>query len=219
MEYGNKITMNNTILSPDTVFDELTRLFPVVYRALEGACQDTREFFDTQNVPVDAYLAPCLVRHFAKRYLCALGQDADYDEEDIENLANNGLCLAYADYQIRILKSDCGRLPPPGVSRRKQAFYHQQLALLYLDSPNKEPRASKLNLLILWDVDSKYNLVGLSLACPKGGSATQLSVEEYWIEPIPYQTSVSVGEPATPERAEDLPLWLRSTEGDAQQAQ
>jgi hypothetical protein len=185
----------------------LASLLPVVYSALEAATQSTREFFDREDRPIDSYLAPCLVRYYAKQHLDSVGQSVEYDREE---LSNNGLCLTYNNYLLRIWKSEDGELPVPGQSRPRQAFF-QQLPIA-INNPEEQ-----LNLAILWEVSSDYNLQRLLLSCPKAGDTTRASVEAYWTIPIPHpalssppQSQIDVNEVADLDITRIKPLDLEA---------
>jgi hypothetical protein len=111
-------------------------------------------------------------------------------------LANNGLCLRYKSYEIRVLKSDDGDVPVPGPSQKRQDFYQQRFPnwAEAVDEHEHDP----LNLLVIWDVTRQYVFRGLSLVCPKDGDITRDSVEKYWEKTIPLSAS-------TPRPAESRP--------------
>lgn len=211
--------MNTSISGPQDVFAKLAPLFPVLYAALEAATHETREFFDAKGKRIDRYLAPCLVRYFGKAYLLELGQRAHYEEDDVGNLANNGLALTYADYQLRILKADLGQPPAPGHSRKKQAFYHQQKEMVFGDLANKQAVLSQMNLIVLWDVDAAYDLKPLSLACPMAGLVSRASVEVHWQEEIPYINDAATAADEDHVGEEDLALRLKKGDQIERRAQ
>jgi hypothetical protein len=166
-------------------------LWPALYTALEWATQQTRAYFDAEGAPIDRHLAPSLVRYHAKHCLARLGHDAQEEAGEayaFQTLPNNGLSLSYRGdhlYVVRILKALEGQLPAPGVSRARQAFWHQQLIFDYAAPSVTELRPS-LNLLVLWETDAAYTLRRLSLVCPKVGGLTRESVAAYWMVEIPH---------------------------------
>ncbi len=164
---------------PKAVLEDLSRLVPVIYDALESSLHYTREYFSERNQKVDPYLAPGLVRYNAKLYLRATGQSAE-DYFDLGTMANNGLLLTYGRYRIRILKSDDGDLPAPGPSKAKQAFYHQLPLIFSSGKDDDDP----INLVAVWDVTSDYRLREISLVCPKAGNTSRSSVEKHWVWPL-----------------------------------
>jgi hypothetical protein len=179
------------IPSPAHVLHAIAPLWPPLYTALEWATQQTRVYFEAEGAPIDRHLAPSLVRYHAKRCLARLGHDAQEEAGEayaFQTLPNNGLSLSYRGdllYVLRLLKALEGQLPAPGVSRARQAFWHQQLIFDYAAPSAAEMRPS-LNLLVLWETDAAYVLRRLSLVCPKVGALTRESVAAYWTVEIPH---------------------------------
>lgn len=160
---------------------DLQPITPLFYSAFEAATQNVKEFFEREAKQIDNWLAPCLVRYYAKGFLRNAGQDIDDEPYDLDDsLSNNGLCLSYGNYQIRIWKTSDGHLPVPGPSQVRQAFFNQQLSLGF------PLPVGKINLAILWSASASYGLAGLALSCPRGGKETRASVQEYWSVPIPH---------------------------------
>jgi hypothetical protein len=205
---------------------DLSQLIPVVYSALEAAIQSAREFFDREgNRPIDPYLAPCLVRYYAKRFLIDAGCNAEY-EDDVEhdegdgefkfhNLSNNGLALTSEKYQIRIWKSDDGKLPVPGPSQPRRAFFQQCLPY------DMSLPAEQLGLAILWEVSPNYVLTRLLLSCPKAGDTSRASVEAYWTVPIPHPAFSAIVADQSEDHVEefvDLPI-SKPVDAQAEQAE
>jgi hypothetical protein len=178
------------------VLKRLTPIYRPLYRAMEGALQQTREFFDLQQTSVCPSLAPNLVRFFAKKTLShrfgvEYEEDVDYS---LKWLPNNGLCLHFDQHDLRILKSDDGEVPVPGQSTARQEFWTQtafaytygEENLPYSDSESIGDPHNTLRLIILWEVDGNYNLKKLVVACPKTGGETRESVSIWWMEEIPH---------------------------------
>ncbi len=166
---------------------DLSGAVTTIWSGLDSAILETKEFFENRGVPIDRSLAPNLIRYFVKGRLNAQGKIAE-DEEmldyEMQNLPNNGLCMEYGRYQLRILKADNGELPIPGQSKKRQAFWNQEQLNLYDDEQPIETVPS-VNLIVLWDADSSYNLDSVSLICPKTGGTTRDSVSNYWSIPVP----------------------------------
>jgi hypothetical protein len=193
------------IPGPEETLAQLGPLIPPLYRSIEASVQEARNFFDDRGEDIDPFLFPCLVRYHAKLLLEKTGQAADYELDD---LANNGLYLRFAGYQIRILKSDNGRLPVPGPSRPKQEFYNQQLEFDFMNSGSDQSHQNLLNLVVLWEVSGLRNLEKLVLVCPKAGSTTRDSVEQHWEIQIPHPAQSQ--EPGQlVESVEDLEITLK----------
>jgi hypothetical protein len=195
----------------DVVLEETFPAARLAHAAVEVGIQRTVRFFEKDDKPVDPYLAPALVRYYAMQHI----DEKKYKVEGLTRkpLANNGLCVRYKSYEIRVLKSDEGDVPVPGPSRKRQDFYQQRFPAWAEVAGEDEP--DPLALLILWDVTRKYVLRGLTLVCPKDGDITRDSVEIYWEKPIPL--SVPTPRPAEPrpteavadfpaDEVEDLPL-------------
>jgi hypothetical protein len=173
---------------PNYVMRNLINLFPLVYTALDYGVMNTKDFFGKQenqreDMAIDPYLAPNLVRYHAINYLRKVGQDVDYDSlgnsYNIEKIPNNGIHINHGQYQIKILKSNNGDLPVPGQSKSRRDYYCQ---------PNLfsgEDDVSDVRLLLMWNVDHQYCLDVLSLACPKFGGTRRDSVMDHWHCPIP----------------------------------
>jgi len=112
---------------PDRVIYDLQWVTPQFYQALEAGAVVARGFFDERGDEVEPYHFASTVRYVAKRSLSEAGLAVEFE---VENLANNGLSLAYGPYNIRIRKADEDGLPVPGHSRVLQEFYQQSLRLL-----------------------------------------------------------------------------------------
>jgi hypothetical protein len=198
------------IPEPEVVLRKLAHLLPIIYSSLQHGTHEARDFFDgqkdTAKKVLDRYLAPNLVRFHARHLL-------KKNDVSVVDVSNNGMCFAYDGYIIRILKANNGKLPVPGHSETRRAFYQQdqyKLKLVGFDNSD-DNAAEKLNLIILWDVSYSYDLGVISLACPKSGDFTRESVSAYWHCKIPAsmllgQTSDNI--PIESLDIEDLPISL-----------
>jgi hypothetical protein len=167
---------------------DLWPLLKVIRESLRAACHRAAEYPTSAGIDEqpDVWLSPSLVRYHV---LKDLGEKGTLPlAADLQGLANNGLIFSTRGANVRVLKSDEGDLPVPGQSFARRAFY-QQLPL-GLDESDGEP---SLNLVLLWDADRDYELIDLSLACPKTGALTRASVEAHWNHPLPLY-----GEPSVP---------------------
>lgn len=215
--------LNLNVPSPDEVQKDLELILPIIHTALEHGTLLAREFFEREDKDkiVDRYLAPNLVRWWAKQYLQDAGlQVTDEQVEfDLQRLPNNGLCLSFGRYRLRILKSDDGELPVPGHSVKRQNFYHQ-ISIVYIGEDGAAVQEDVTNLVILWDIDRPYNLSGLSLVYPKSGKDTKASVHVHWQVPIKHPafafTVDAESQPMTEE--DDLPLKLKQSEKKTEEA-
>lgn len=190
------------------VSDEIGSLYPVLYRAFEAATAEAKDYFVNQGRPIDWQLYPDLVRYEAKHLLVLAGHDAQFDMED---LSRNGLMAAFAGYPTRIRKADNGSVPLPGSSQPYMGHLNQQ-AWLPLDGERK------WNLMALWDTTPLGLLSSIKLALT--ASASQTSVDNYWIETIPHPASAQQfaaydGGKAEAER-EDIDIGPAAFEKDEQ---
>jgi hypothetical protein len=218
---ANIITMKNTH-DPDqaVVLEDLAPVLPFIYAGVEAAIEQTRDFFPEEK-PVDAALAPNLVRYYLKEYIDhkspAQSQLSVSSQFSREPLPNNGLFLHFGSYRIRILKADEGELPLPGPSRARRRFYQQTLPL-WAQVSVEEDRPNPVNLVVLWDVNSEYVLNDLSIACPKDVGEGRGSVQCHWRAEIPHPalTQVndtdSIAQDIDAEEIDDLDLTMREPE-------
>jgi hypothetical protein len=94
----------------------------------------------------------------------------------------------------------------------RQLFWNTNRQLvLALEFPASAARLPVLNLIVLWETDSHFNLSKLYLACPKAGGKRIDSARAYWIEEIPrFGTCLpqSGTNPPTPDTDNDLDITL-----------
>jgi hypothetical protein len=152
------------------VLRELSPLLEQVHGALEGGMLKAREYFDSLKLRTDADLAPNIVRFHAKQTLTIAEQSIPGKAKEafsLRNLPNNGLMLNVDIYKLRILKVSTiseGKLPAPGYSRMRQIFWNANRQLvLALEFPSGTPKPTTLNLLVLWETDTHFNLSKLHL--------------------------------------------------------
>jgi len=114
----------------ESALDTLGPVLLIIRRALEKGTAHVQSYSEWQDEPIDRSLAPSLVRHKAKAFLLEKKQEVTEEPGfETEPLANNGLCLRANGFQIRILKSENGSIPPPGPSQARNRFYSQQMTL------------------------------------------------------------------------------------------
>ena len=214
---------NLNVPSPEEVQKDLELIVPTIHTALEHGTLKARDFFEREDPDglVDRYLAPNLVRYWAKRYLQNAGLQVSEEQAEfnLTPLPNNGLCLSFGRYRLRILKSDDGDPPVPGDSVSRQNFYHQ-ISIVYVTEEGAEIHEDVRNLLILWNIDRPYNLTGLSLAYPKSGKDTKASVQVHWHVQIAHPAfAFTVDAESQPESKEDdLPLKLKHVQEKTEEA-
>ena len=141
--------MVNRESQQEQVHQDISPIFPSLYRFIDVACTEATDFFSTQNAPLDAALASYLVRWSFLKALRAeqnlLGITA------IEELGLSGISFWYRGYHMRMWKADDDDITRLASSSAKEAFCDQ---LTFWDAPD----SSALNLAILWDVDREWHL-------------------------------------------------------------
>lgn len=169
----------------ESVYESLGSVLVVIRQALEKGTAHVQSYSEWQDEPIDRSLAPGLVRHKAKAFLLERKQEVTdepgFEDEQgfrTEHLANNGLCLRTNGFQVRILKSENGCIPPPGPSQARNRFYSQQLTLPGMEGYMDEP--DPWGIIVHWTVDEDYNLLRLGLSMPKSGGKSSATVETYW---------------------------------------
>ena len=208
----------SNILDAQAVLRELAPTLELVQGALEWGTLQTREYFDSLDLRPDSDLAPNIVRFHAKRTLATTRQSVSGEEREdysLRNLRGNGLMLKVDIYKLRILKASTiyeGKLPASGPSRMRQIFWNTNRQLvLELEFPSGTPRLPVLNLIVLWETDTHYNLSKLYLACPKSGGKRIDSARAYWVEEIPRfgaGWTQPLTNPHTPDTDNDVDITL-----------
>jgi hypothetical protein len=201
------------IPSPEEALKQIAKIIPPIYDAMEAGTQGARAFFEREQAPIDPYHASSHVRWEAKRRLQGQGREVADIDYKLGDLPMNGLRLTFEDCLIWILKSDNGKVPPPGPSGFKQAFYLQQIRQLVLpmapfdnETQGTDDSRPLLSLVVLWEVTRDYRLEGLLLACPRAGDTTRASVQLYWGPvPIPHPALSIEGE-STAHDVDDLDI-------------
>lgn len=165
----------NTIIA-QKVFQKLQHVTPIVHSVLDKATTQSRAFFEKRKAPVDVFLFADLVRYEAK----CLFETLEYRSVGYQfvTLSRNGLLLVYeyenCIYSFRIRKADeDGELPAHNLSRTLKRFYNQSTPYLPGFSPEEVSECivpHKLRLVVVWDVDEKYILTNVFLACPRTAS-------------------------------------------------
>lgn len=140
--------------------DRLSPIMPFVLHHLQRGIDIAKSFFAMQGTERDAALASYIVRwHFRH----ALAQQAKALEiAGIEELGLSGISFLYPPYHLRVWKADEIHLGGLATSPTKQAFFAQQITFRELDDANDVS-----NLVILWDVDSRWNLATLRIGPPQ----------------------------------------------------
>jgi hypothetical protein len=194
----------------ESILSYLEPLWPDAWRAFETGTQHAAAYFKDQPVERartrDPWLFPHLVRFQARTYLAERGVDANIDPIW---LALSGVAVRFGCIDLRFLLSDGGRLPAPGKSWTKRAFYHQaiQNPLFILD--DEQPREpSMVNIVVTWGYDSGGVLTGLTAYCPNGGGRGRDSATEHWHHALAHPATTYQPPAAPIEEGErtDLPI-------------
>lgn len=191
---------------PEEVLNSLSDLHPRISQIMEAAIASARGFFETNNKDYDVWLFSHLVRSEAREGLERIEQtDIDLigDGFITKDLAFSGLEFNYRGYRIKILKGRDGLLPSVGRSRAKREFFFQQ-SLLGMTSEYLSP----LKLVIVWNIDTNYNLIELRLACPRSPESYPENSSEYWSISIPPASSTVIVAQPFDDPVEDLPFAL-----------
>jgi hypothetical protein len=148
-------------------------------------------------------------------------QDYDIKSQDIIDwdpiiLSNNGLAGSFDGYKYRILKaakmnSLRDKLPPPGVSPKKQDFYCQSHLLQYklnLDLSANPDTKQRPNVIFLWDKLS-VSRIDIYLSCPRYGN--EKIALAYFTVPIQHP-ALSIPKIKTEDIIENIDLPLIDSE-------
>jgi hypothetical protein len=173
-------------ISPENktlILAQLKPIVPLLHEAGEYGTERARSYFAEQALAAakvrDKSTFAHLVRHQVKAYLIENGQPAR-----IQPLwrPNSGVAFPLDWLDVLFLKSFYGRLPAPGRSRVKQAFYRQTI---YDSLWTPERRTyNRVNIVITWDVDMFGNLSVLHVYSPSGGGIAPDSAKSYWDEAL-----------------------------------
>ena len=172
------------MIPPDQALGKIAPLTAALYEMFPLGARQALLYFQTRGLEINRPLIVCMIRYEVKQLL--LSADFEVEDDDlygvlsVEHLANNGLACAYNGISVKILKSDDGRLPVPGQSKRLQAYYAQAQQLEFRGEGFEERTTIDLNVVVLWRFDPSYNVIELRLAAPKSGNYTRASVQEYW---------------------------------------
>jgi hypothetical protein len=221
------------------IIQDFAPITPIIFTALETAqsvvpdcinlivkkCKIDNEFLKQ----ICRYLEPSLMRAILQlllkskniKTLAVFEDKAKSFDEDWDRLilCNNGLAGNYADRKYRLIKaikSDIleKKLPPPGQSKIKQAYYsniHVNQGIFQF-FPNDICAKQKHNSIYLWD-KSPSNSILLYLACPKWGRGNRVST--YFVEPIEHPLFLLQAPAIEPEDiVNDIPLEKLQTDLD-----
>jgi hypothetical protein len=200
--------------SPDQVLNDLSDIHPRISQAIEGAIAQARAFFEEKSRQFDVWLFSHMVRNETKEALQRMGQTLIQGGFEQKEMALSGLEFTFGVYCIKILKGKDGMLPAVGRSRAKREFFYQPSLLEQIGDYIRP-----LNLVIIWNIDTNYNLVELRLACPRSAKSYPDNSSEHWSISIPPASATIIVKRPFDDPVEDLPyerklLQLTGTDPD-----
>jgi len=211
------------IPGPTETMRDLGSLPAMMSQAMDYGAFKAREYFEREGKAPgdDLSLAGHLARFHAKDYLRAHGQfvveERDVEAEDqvdLQSVPNTGLFLSRGRFQIRILHAQNGRIPAPGASLSRQAYYQQLQESFQFPEDEVDPSAPKpVSLILYWDTTAPYDLSLLRLACPQYGEKTQASVKVWWDERLALIAHTPLA--ASPQAAADDDLDMQLVDEQA----
>lgn len=190
----------------DEVFADLEDLLVLASIAFDNGTAHAREYFESRGHAIEPELGAMLTRSIVKELL------EERFTKEIEEIWNLGLGLSLGHYRIKIWKTTDGHIPPPGQSRPKRAFLAQQLSFQGLG------KAVNHNIVLMWQVNPRFELSDLYLALPNDPSALLFGQTEVrWRERIdPFSLIPPV--PTTISDDADEPLDFEFEKDDQQAA-
>lgn len=203
------------------ILDKVRPIVPLLHEAAEYGTERARTYFHEQAMPSaqqsDDSLFAHLVRHQVNSFLNERGQVADVDRHW---LANSGVAFTLDWIEVRFLKSFHGRLPAPGPSRTKRAFYRQVVEQGLWD---ERPSFQRVNLVMTWDIDDFGNLAVLHVYSPSGGGNAPDSARSFWSEALEHPAvTFQVARPVVddPDEAlEEIDIWPVESESPREDEQ
>jgi hypothetical protein len=215
------------------VESQLSGVLSLVREAIDEGAAHVRQYAaEHDGGVIDPSLAPCLVRHRAKKLLSLNGQTVTDEELLIEEAAadeprfvqqylpNNGLCMNVGGFQLRILKADAnGAVPLAGRSENRQLFYNQQLSL-FDHEPERETDghpSKRWGVVVYWIVDTGFELAAMGMAFPKNAESKRASFKTHWDEIIWRRPQAE--QPIPEAEVEDLDIGRLERAGKARHAE
>jgi len=167
--------------------NEILDLLIDSYRALESAVAYALNQFEKDGEDFEIFHYVDTVRYKTKIQLQQKGYDVKY-------LALNGLHISHNGYEIKLLKDDNGHIPPARHSKTRLRFYrqiyqrqHQQTLFESLEQAIEENNVSESkNLVLLYKIGRKGQLLGLELFCTDGAKSQNDSPTAIWSAEIPH---------------------------------
>jgi hypothetical protein len=215
--------VNGRVPSFPRTLAALGELPAFLYGATEFGSSQVRSFFEilSNKEKPRPHIREMILRDQTKRYLERNHFDIEDESLSVGNEPLAALLIRCGPVQFRILKGPGGSVPGCGESWHRRQFYNQKPSS-YIDPRSGTIRQTKLNLLLLWDFDSNFNLSQLWLCCPMRAGSTTAEVMTHWHEPLQHPaTTINVdSDPSSDflqKRAEDdLEKLLREDEEESQ---
>ncbi|MGY0060250.1 hypothetical protein ACWY4P_27515 [Streptomyces sp. LZ34] len=160
---------------------QLQPVIPPVFSALEEGLKAANQHHTTNSLvrTDDPWHYAHTARRVALEHLRSKGLQAETDEGR-PLYPMSGLLLFYRSMAVRILRpiedDQTGgiAIPPPGPSRKRQAFWRQ-------DADSAIPGLETDNLLLLWRDDAGKLVDPMTLVRPTGGDHRRNSVRFDWV--------------------------------------
>ncbi len=229
--------MKNSIIPPKgVVLLDLQPVFEDVYAGAEGAFLFVQDLFARESWPMNEAFFTDAVRFRTWAYLSSRQEVTGFT---LEPLTNNGICVLYANYRVRFLKSICGSQPPPKTHARQLFYANMDLRrsmFMHLEYvQNQLPfaaediirfRAPTVDLVVVWEpTPGPHHLsVPLTLICPKKPVVAQVTqvgaIDAYWQCSIPHPAlspAINVENPVEEDEdldADDLPYSIDTDDSE-----
>jgi hypothetical protein len=161
---------------PEHIARYLAEPIAAAWRCFDRGTGAADEFFAAEeHRSDDPHMAAQIARYEAR---LSLERDAVGAEWELLKLANGGIHIALAPFEVRVLKAYGAGPPNPGKSHARREFYQQFAFSLFstLDSAN---------LILYWMVRPKNQLL-LGLCKPKGVWRFKGQPKLEWRRPLKY---------------------------------
>lgn len=189
------------IPDPEVASAQLASIFPPLYEAFEHGTSVAADLFDDWGFDFEGHTFSSITRLHAIPVLDARCRDLAGCERT--PLANSGIQVTFAGYQLRCWKTANGELPNPS-STAKLRFLHQLPLDLPVFSDGAIDPADRGNLVVQWQYNLVTKTVELTLVCPKPGNHEPVLTEVAWSRPIPRPTDTLYVEQLTKATQEDV---------------
>ena len=162
---------------PEQALAELAALTASLHEILpRAATEQVVPYFSRRGRPINERTATDMLRYETLWHIQQLGIQAEPVDEpsvtdddpklQVDSLPNNGIQGTFKDWPFKILRSRDGRIPPPGNSAKRRAYYNQIRYQQFPMFPADDYCQPRPNAVLLWNFDSTYAAVHLRLAIP-----------------------------------------------------